>query len=133
MSASTALAVVVQGVALPCVTPPSFTGLDEAADAEDCEHVHLRWTPAVSNCVGGPLVTYNIYRGTDPGFTPDAGSRIASGVPGATFTDAPGASETIFHYLVRAEDSTPGTADRPTAATRTATASAAAPCSPAPR
>ena len=108
VSSSSAVSVTAQGAALPCVVPPTFAGLVQAADAEDCEHVHLRWTPAVSNCVGGPLVTYNVYRGTDPGFTPDAGSRIASGVTGTTFTDAPGASETIYHYVVRAEDSTTG-------------------------
>ncbi len=107
-SASQALSVTVLGGALPCTAPPAFAGLVEAADAEDCAHVDLRWSPATSSCIGGPSVRYNVYRSTDPAFTPSAANRIATGVVGTTHTDAPGASDTIFYYVVRAEDSTTG-------------------------
>ncbi|MBP7146660.1 MAG: M36 family metallopeptidase [Acidobacteria bacterium] len=108
VSGSVAVEVVPLGTALPCTAPPSFAGLAGARDAGDCEHVLLDWPAARSNCAGGPDVRYNVYRGTSPSFTPGAGNRIATGIAGLSYSDAPGTTGTLFYYVVRAEDSTSG-------------------------
>jgi hypothetical protein len=108
VSDSQAVSVTPIGVALPCTTAPTFNGLSRVTDPGDCQHLLLDWASASSNCVGGPSVHYNIYRGTTPTFVPGATNRIATGVTGNSYSDAHGADDRLFYYVVRAEDSTTG-------------------------
>ena len=108
VSAAQAASVTPIGVPLACLTDPTFTGLARVTDPGDCQHLLLDWSPATSNCVGGPTVHYNVYRGTAPDFTPSALNRIATNVAGNSYTDQPGATDKLFYYVVRAEDSTTG-------------------------
>gem|GEM_PF-4165707 len=108
VSASQSVNVTPIGVPLPCVTDPTFNGLARVIDPGDCRHLLLDWTPAASNCAGGQSIRYNLYRGTAPDFTPSALNRIATGVTGNSFTDEPGATDRLYYYVVRAEDSTIG-------------------------
>jgi hypothetical protein len=108
VSGSIAATVTPLGTALPCSTEPAFQGLTRALDAGDCQHLLLDWPQASSSCTGGPQVIYNIYRGTTPDFAVGPASRIATGVTGQSYVDAPGATDRLFYYVVRAEDSTTG-------------------------
>jgi hypothetical protein len=108
VSAANAVTVTPLGAALPCATDPAFLGAARVLDAGDCQHLLLDWPQGASQCAGGPTVRYNVYRGTTAGFTPDAASRIATGITGNSYTDAPGADDRLFYYVVRAEDSTTG-------------------------
>ncbi|HEU5180371.1 MAG TPA: M36 family metallopeptidase [Candidatus Polarisedimenticolia bacterium] len=108
VSASRAVGAVPLGVALPCVADPTFGHLSRVVDPGDCRHLLLEWAPASSNCVGGPSVHYNIYRSTTPDFVPGPTNRIATGVAGSGYSDEPGATDRLFYYVVRAEDSTTG-------------------------
>jgi hypothetical protein len=64
----------------------------------------VAWDAATPTC-GGATVSYEVYRGTDAGFTPSAGNRVASGVAGATFQDNGVVAGTRYYYIVRAVDS----------------------------
>ena len=109
VSASNAATVTPLGTALPCTTDPDFLGLARVTDPGDCQHLLLDWPAGASGCAGsGSAVTYNVYRGTTPDFPIDATTRIASGLTGNSYADAPGANDRLFYYAVRAEDSTAG-------------------------
>ena len=86
-----------------CTAPPIFPGLATATNAgtSSCR-VDLAW-PAVSPLCGGP-VTYNVYRGSDELFVPDANSRIAQAVPGTAYADGGAPSGFPGFYIVRAVD-----------------------------
>jgi len=108
VSASQAESVIPIGGALPCTADPTFAGVAQVIDPGDCERLLLDWSSATSNCPGAPAVSYNVYRSTQASFVPGASNRIASGVVGNSYTDSPGSSDTLFYYVVRAEDSTTG-------------------------
>jgi len=94
----------------PCTLFPDFDGLGSVTNDLGtvlCD-LELSWEPAASNCPAGASVTYNVYRGTTPYFTPDGGSLVA-GVTGATtWVDHDVAPSETYYYVVRAEDSTTG-------------------------
>jgi len=104
----------------PCFVPPTFAGLATASPGASCGEADLLWTPASTNCQNAEI-TYSLFRSTTPGFTPDASSRIATGIAGTSFHDTllqPGAT---YQYLARADDSRSGqeanTVERAVAAT----------------
>ena len=67
----------------------------------------MSWEAAAPYC--GADVRYNVYRGTSPGFTPNAATRIARCVPGTHFDDAVDLTGgTSYVYVVRAEDDAAG-------------------------
>ena len=68
--------------------------------------IDLAWTAGSATCPAGVPLRYNIYRSTDPFFTPNAGSLLAGTVPETGFTDTNTAPNTTYYYVVRAEDST---------------------------
>lgn len=68
----------------------------------------LSWGAATSECPSASSVVYNVYRSTDPFFTPAAGNRIATGLTGTTYSDVMVGSLTTYYYAVRAEDNTSG-------------------------
>lgn len=91
-----------------CTLAPTFDGVrtaDGSPSGPTCSVV-LSWLPGASSCPLAPGVAYNVYRGSDPYFTPSAVSRVASGLTGTTFTDSTVLSGITYYYVVRAEDGT---------------------------
>jgi hypothetical protein len=87
-----------------CTLAPDFGGLTRAASsAEKTCGVDLAWGEGSNRC-GGGTPKYSLFRSTTPGFTPDAGTRIASCVTGTGYHDATVASGTRYYYVARAED-----------------------------
>ncbi len=95
----------------PCTAPPSFAGLASATTPYNATcKVNLSWNPAALTC-GGP-VTYSVYRSTTAPFTPSVAHRIATNLPGTTFTDQNGlVNGTTYYYIVRATDQSNGVED----------------------
>jgi len=95
----------------PCTLKPLFDGLQSVATPFDgvCT-LELAWNAAFAEC-GGP-VAYDVYRNDKPGFTPGPANKLASGVPGTTFTDLNSLvhGET-YYYVVRAVDTSNGVSD----------------------
>jgi hypothetical protein len=91
-----------------CFLAPAFAGLSQAASAGEAGcAVDLSWTAASPYC--GTDVRYNVYRSTTPGFTPGPANRIARCVAGTSYTDSADLTPmTIYRYVVRAEDASPG-------------------------
>jgi hypothetical protein len=91
-----------------CTLAPNFRGASgaESAGTADCG-IELTWDAATSYC--GPLVAYNVYRGTASDFLPSAANLVARCLQAPSWTDtgalAPGVR---YHYIVRAEDKTTG-------------------------
>lgn len=93
-----------------CGIAPSFDGLSGVNNNEataNCDIV-LSWFAGTSNCPAGASVSYNIYRGETPYFTPGSFTRIAAGVASTTYTDWAVLPMRTYYYIVRAEDSTSG-------------------------
>jgi len=86
-----------------CTLPPSFAGLAAAAApvGATCA-ADLSWPAATSTC-GGPLA-YDVYRSTDPAFTPGPGNRVATVAGTSYHDDALLASDVAYTYVVRAVD-----------------------------
>jgi len=83
---------------------PVFGGIQSVASAAnpDCG-LALGWDPATATC-GGP-VTYDVYRGESPDFTPGAGNLVASNLTSTSYTDFSELYQgTEYSYVVRATD-----------------------------
>lgn len=93
-----------------CTLPPSFAGLASASAAvgTTCA-ADLAWPAAVSAC--GGAVAYDVYRATDPAFTPGPGNRIATVSGTGYHDDALLASDVAYTYVVRARDTGNGSSD----------------------
>lgn len=68
----------------------------------------LNWSTAQATCPLASGVRYNLYRSTDPFFTPNAASRIATNLTSTSYTDTEVGSLVTYYYAVRAEDDTTG-------------------------
>lgn len=91
-----------------CTLKPTFGGLVSAINdtsTAPCD-VLLSWSAGSSNCPLANSVTYNVYRGTNPYFAVGAGSRIATGVAAASYSDSAVTPNITYYYIVRAEDGT---------------------------
>jgi hypothetical protein len=91
-----------------CTLAPDFHGIRAAASSGDdrCSIV-LSWDAANSYCSAD--IRYNIYRSTSPGFIPGPANRVARCIVRNSWADAADLSYgTTFHYIVRAEDASPG-------------------------
>ena len=88
-----------------CRLAPAFAGLASAGNSGGATcAIALSWSPATAKCAGE--VSYNVYRGTTPDFTPSASNRIASGVYGTSFVDGVGLADRVnYTYVVRATES----------------------------
>jgi hypothetical protein len=87
-----------------CTLAPLFAGLQTVSDAHGhgCK-LDLSWSAGTSRCAAG--LTYNVYRSTTPGFTPNPGNRIATGVAGTTYQDFGALDNGVtYYYIVRAVD-----------------------------
>lgn len=93
-----------------CTLYPSFDQASVTATRvtpTSCE-TRIQWTAGSSSCPAASSLRYNVYRSTDPLFTPGAGNRIATSVTGTEFVDNTAQSLTTYYYVVRAEDTTSG-------------------------
>ena len=68
----------------------------------------VQWSAGSSSCPAASGIRYNVYRSTDPLFTPAPANRIATAVTGTEFIDSTALSLTTYYYVVRAEDTTSG-------------------------
>jgi len=85
----------------PDVSAPMFSGLQSVSAGVGCGETVLSWTAGLESC--SVPVTYDIYRATDPGFTPGPANLVATTFV-TTYVDAalpPGVEHT---YVVRARD-----------------------------
>ena len=91
-----------------CTLSPTFAGLTGAADAAQTTCANdLSWAAAVSRCSNA--VAYNVYRSTDPAFTPGLGSLIATGLTGTSFRDSGSLFDRVpYTYVVRAVNAASG-------------------------
>jgi hypothetical protein len=92
-----------------CTLAPVFPGIDRILRpaAAEC----ALWIDWVNNATiyCGSAVTYNVYRSTDPSFTPGASNRIARCIPPARWIDSVDLLSGVpYYYIVRAEDFTSG-------------------------
>jgi MYXO-CTERM domain-containing protein len=99
--ASTEVAVTATGA---CTLPPTFAGVTNVANAGTATcGTTVSWAAATPVC-GGTL-SYSVYRGTTPGFTPSLGNKIASGISGSSFADDLNLTNgTRYYYVVRATE-----------------------------
>jgi hypothetical protein len=89
-----------------CSMKPVFPGLKSALNDEqtpECDIV-LNWDAAVSQCPLDADISYNVYRGGSPDFTPSAATLVASGIKALTCRDQSPPSNRTSFYLVRSED-----------------------------
>jgi len=91
----------------PCFVEPTFNGLASAAPGASCGEALLAWEPATSNCTNA-TISYNVYRSSDPTFSPGPETLHASGVMGAAFVDSLLVPGEAYNYIVRAVDSRSG-------------------------
>lgn len=94
----------------PCYQPPAFAGVSSVTTpyTPTCA-LTLNWGAGSQAC-GATAPVYNIYRSTTSNFVPSPSNRIATCVPGTTYTDQGGlAFGTTYSYAVRAEDGAAGT------------------------
>jgi hypothetical protein len=104
--------------ATPDLTGPEFDGLGSLTPGGFCGETVLAWSTALESC--NTPVTYDVYRSTDPGFTPGPGNLGATTFV-TTFVDAglpPGVDHT---YVVRARDAAGNTDGNDVHLTATAT------------
>ena len=87
-----------------CLLEPVFAGVSSVGIAVDatCGNT-VDWAPGAAEC--GPGVLYNLYRSTDPNFTPGPANQVASGLPGTSTLDQNGVVSGLeYFYVVRAVD-----------------------------
>ena len=85
----------------PDTGPPIFGGLVSASATSSCREVALSWQPALESC-SGP-VSYEVYRSTDPDFTPGPSTLVAQTFA-TGFLDTSVTPGTEATYIVRARD-----------------------------
>jgi len=88
---------------LPEFNQQSVQAMDAAGDL--CAN-QVTWDAGTSTCPAGTDLRYNVYRSTDPLFTPAPGNLFAADVEGLSFDDDNPLPDTTHYYVVRAEDST---------------------------
>ena len=90
-----------------CYVEPTFAGLQTATGGASCAETLLGWQDASTNCQNA-TISYNIYRSTDPAFTPSPANLIASKLLSTGFGDSLLVPGQTYHYVVRAFDSRSG-------------------------
>jgi hypothetical protein len=98
-----------------CTLAPTFGGVTAVTNPGNSTcTLSLSWGAGTSNCPGD--LTYNVYRGTTPSFTPSAANRIATGVAAQAYNDADGITGgSTYFYVVRAVDASNGAEETNTA------------------
>lgn len=104
-----------------CGLVPDFdqTSVAAADTAGDMCGIELDWAAGSSNCPAGTGMRYNVYRSTDPLFTPAPGNLVAADLDGVSeWTDPNVMPDTKYFYVVRAEDGSHPTDGNQTSGTR---------------
>jgi hypothetical protein len=88
-----------------CTLRPVFAGLSTATNlfASSCG-ISLDWAAGTAQC--GSSLVYNVYRDTTSGFVPGPSNLIASCISELTYLDEDVQNNTLYYYVVRAEDDT---------------------------
>lgn len=103
------------GEIAPVVVPNAcaFAGLRAVVNppAVRCT-LDLAWDAVPPLCPGASSARYNVYRSTDPGFTPGPANAIALGASGLTYSDQDNLTNGVtYYYVVRSEDPQSGVED----------------------
>jgi len=94
-----------------CTEPPTFVGADQVVNAATSScRLTVGWQPPDHIWCGGPIA-YNVYRDTDPAFTPSPANRIADQIAATSLADDDVFYEETYHYVVRAVDLANGNED----------------------
>lgn len=97
--ASACQSIVATGV---CNAPPAFAGVQSVTSATDGQcRLDVAWNAATAGC-GGTTISYDVYRSTNPDFTPSASDLVATGLAGTGYSDQNVTSGTRYTYIVRA-------------------------------
>ncbi len=93
----------------PCDLKPAFSGLESVSNSGSIGAcgLSLAWSPAETLCPLGSTARYNVYRSTDPLFTPGPDNLLDT-ITSVGYEDTTVASGQPYYYVVRAEDSTTG-------------------------
>lgn len=88
----------------PCVLTPEFAGVEsvESPASATCA-LDLSWAPATRRC--NLPVAYDIYRGQDPDFEPDADNRVMENLISLAWSDRGLDGDRDYYYVVRARNS----------------------------
>jgi hypothetical protein len=94
----------------PCTLVPTFNDTSVAVSklSGGACGTNVSWAAGMSNCPAAPTLRFNVYRSTDPFFTPAVGNKIATVNGSTSFNDTSALSLTTYYYSVRAEDATTG-------------------------
>ncbi|MEP7011717.1 MAG: hypothetical protein ABJC13_15445 [Acidobacteriota bacterium] len=95
----------------PCVAAPDFSGATGVSNNAGATcGLTVSWAAASAVCAGP--VTYDVYRSTNPTFTPSGANLLVSGVSSTSYNDgSPLTFNTPYYYVVRAKDSSNGNTD----------------------
>ncbi len=89
----------------PCtLTPQGLGGSSQSQPLGSFCATRVSWPEAAAQCPDAGL-GYELHRSTDPFFAPDSGTRIADGLPSASYTDLQAASGVTHYYRSVAVDS----------------------------
>ena len=88
-----------------CTAAPQFTGISSVTSSNTATcGIDIQWNTASSQC--GNSVKYNIYRSTNPAFTPNSSNQVASNLTTNQWHDSSIFDSTEYYYNVRASDTT---------------------------
>ena len=94
----------------PCTNVPVFAGIASVTGVHGTScSLELAWAPATATCPAP--VTYDIYRGSTPGFEPSDANRIAEGLTAQTWLDRGLEPDREVFYLTRASHAGSGEDD----------------------
>ncbi len=89
-----------------CSLTPCFDGVTNATNDQQTNcRITVNWDSGTSSCSAFPTLKYNIYRDTNPDFTPNSTNLIAKCVNATSYQDSSVQFNNIYYYIVRAEDS----------------------------
>ena len=94
-----------------CTAAPHFSGISSAnsSNSANCG-MDINWSAATSFC--SSELKYDVFKSTDPEFTPDASNKTASNITTTEWHDIDVLSDTEYYYLVRATDVSSGKQER---------------------
>ncbi len=93
-----------------CTIAPNFSGIKSVTSTNNSTcGINLQWQTASSYC--GASVNYDVFKSTDPAFTPDLSNRIIENQTATSYLDMDVTDSTEYYYLVRATDVSNGNQD----------------------
>jgi hypothetical protein len=93
-----------------CTIAPDFSGVASVTSLNSATcGVNVSWQNANSYC--GSSINYDVFKSTNPSFTPDISNRIANNLTSTLLLDEAVTDGQEYYYLVRATDSSNGNQD----------------------